>query len=198
MLLLSPVAYAQPARPVPPAFSPAQDAPHTVGQPGHLEPQALPRSPHKRVLPPEKGPGIWAGDPVARDDDGQGEPDGGPHLLDVPLPIAEPYGSLDVAVPQQCALELTDAVRLSQKEPEVMLWDPPQRRCAAAMWYEKCVEAKGRLPGLSNDLRAAMQRAAGKAARFREVECDGPNRLGIDKKPTWASVLTRWLARGHR
>lgn len=57
------VSLAQPAGPPhAPAFNPVQDAPHTVGQPGHLAPEPLPRSPHKRVLPPEKGPGIWAGD----------------------------------------------------------------------------------------------------------------------------------------
>jgi hypothetical protein len=50
----------------PPSFHPAQDAPHTVGQPGHLQPRTdYPRSPHTRVLPQTPGtarqPGLWAG-----------------------------------------------------------------------------------------------------------------------------------------
>jgi hypothetical protein len=48
-------------RPAPPMFVPSQDAPHTVGQPGHLRPQKdYPKSPHKRPLPPTREPGIWA------------------------------------------------------------------------------------------------------------------------------------------
>ncbi len=34
----------------------------TRGQPGQVRPQPLPRSPHKRVLPPTWEPGLWAGD----------------------------------------------------------------------------------------------------------------------------------------
>jgi len=34
----------------------------TPGQPGQVRPQPLPRSPHKRVLPPSLEPGLWAGD----------------------------------------------------------------------------------------------------------------------------------------
>jgi hypothetical protein len=49
--------------PVAPPFNPATDAPHTVGQPGHLRPQTLPRSPHTRELPPPGDwPGLYSGD----------------------------------------------------------------------------------------------------------------------------------------
>jgi hypothetical protein len=34
----------------------------TRGQPGQVRPQPLPRSPHKRVLPPTREPGLWTGD----------------------------------------------------------------------------------------------------------------------------------------
>jgi hypothetical protein len=34
----------------------------TPGQPGQVRRQPLPRSPHKRVLPPSLEPGLWAGD----------------------------------------------------------------------------------------------------------------------------------------
>lgn len=58
------ISLAQPTAPPPrpPPFNPAMDAPHTMGQSGHLAPEPLPRSPHKQVLPPQAGPGIWAGD----------------------------------------------------------------------------------------------------------------------------------------
>lgn len=50
------------AQPVAPPFNPATQSPITTGQPGHLRPQAPPRSPHQRVLPPSKDPGLWSGD----------------------------------------------------------------------------------------------------------------------------------------
>lgn len=79
------------ARPVrSPVFNPAQDASHTVGQPGHVRPGDVPRSPHARVLPqtPEsrKEAGVWsASSPVASN-----ETDGGFKFFDVPIaPPAE-------------------------------------------------------------------------------------------------------------
>jgi hypothetical protein len=68
VLLLATGALGQGAyRPAPPVFVPSQDAPHTVGQPGHVRttPELeMPRP--SRVLPEDertrKGPGLWAGD----------------------------------------------------------------------------------------------------------------------------------------
>jgi hypothetical protein len=47
--------------PVRPPAVPGTGLP-TPGQPGQVRPQPLPRSPHKRVLPPTLEPGLWAGD----------------------------------------------------------------------------------------------------------------------------------------
>ena len=47
--------------PVRPPAVPGTGLP-THGQPGQVRPQPLPRSPHKRVLPPTREPGLWAGD----------------------------------------------------------------------------------------------------------------------------------------
>lgn len=47
--------------PVRPPAVPGTGLP-TRGQPGQVRPQSLPRSPHKRVLPPTREPGLWAGD----------------------------------------------------------------------------------------------------------------------------------------
>lgn len=46
----------RPARMPTPTFNPAEDAPHQVGQPGHIDPdrKTLPRSPNRRVLQPTK------------------------------------------------------------------------------------------------------------------------------------------------
>jgi hypothetical protein len=47
--------------PVRPPAVPGTGLP-SPGQPGQVRPQPLPRSPHKRVLPPTREPGLWAGD----------------------------------------------------------------------------------------------------------------------------------------
>jgi hypothetical protein len=47
--------------PVRPPAVPGTGLP-TPGQPGQVRPQPLPRSPHKRVLPPTREPGLWGGD----------------------------------------------------------------------------------------------------------------------------------------
>lgn len=69
-------------RPQPAPHRPGVGAP-VVGQPGqHPD---YPRGPHKRVLPPERGPGLWAADvPRASDDEAPGVA-----LFDIPLPIPD-------------------------------------------------------------------------------------------------------------
>jgi hypothetical protein len=53
---------------------PGHGAPQ-VGQPG-LHPREYPRSPHRRVLPPTREPGLWAGDaPQASRSEPQGKPE---------------------------------------------------------------------------------------------------------------------------
>jgi hypothetical protein len=60
--------------PPPPPVRPGHGAP-VVGQPGQQAP-AFPRSPHRRVLPPSREPGLWAGDaPQASRSGPQGEPE---------------------------------------------------------------------------------------------------------------------------
>lgn len=69
-----------PTRPAPAPTMPGAGAP-VVGQPGTFRPP-LPRSPHQRVLPPSKEPGLWSGDgPRAALDL--------PELLGVSLPVPE-------------------------------------------------------------------------------------------------------------
>lgn len=51
-----------PMAPMAPAFSPVEDAPHTLGQPGYVAPPNFPRSPNTRYLPASTEPGLWASD----------------------------------------------------------------------------------------------------------------------------------------
>ena len=45
-----------------PALTPIGTGAPVVGQPGPQQPELYPRSPHERVLPPTREPGLWAGD----------------------------------------------------------------------------------------------------------------------------------------
>lgn len=57
-------AYATPVRA--PAFSPAEDAPHTRGQPGYVNGQRVERSPNKRYVEPSREAQMMAADGDAR------------------------------------------------------------------------------------------------------------------------------------
>nr|WP_044198253.1 DUF6310 domain-containing protein [Hyalangium minutum] len=59
--------------PVRPPAVPGTGLP-TPGQPGQVRPQPLPRSPHKRVLPPTREPGLWAGDAPRASQDPEANP----------------------------------------------------------------------------------------------------------------------------
>lgn len=59
----APTTYQRGTPTIAPVFVPSQDAPHRTGQPGHVRPpHGYPRSPNRRVLPPERGPGLWSAD----------------------------------------------------------------------------------------------------------------------------------------
>jgi len=174
--------------------APVYDPPHAPG------PRMQPQPPPTRFLPetPGGGPGIWATAPIAKDTGDDGEPDGGPRILDVALPVAEPYGSLDLAVPTQCAAELSGALTASRQERAVIAWSPEQRRCAVKLWYEHCVKHKASTPGLDADVVAALRRALDAATNQRKQECAGDGALATPEKVIWSTVLTHWLARGRR
>nr|WP_044181949.1 DUF6310 domain-containing protein [Hyalangium minutum] len=67
----APEAYAW--APVRPPAVPGTGLP-TRGQPGQVRPQPLPRSPHKRELPPTREPGLWAGDAPRASQEPQANP----------------------------------------------------------------------------------------------------------------------------
>lgn len=66
----TPVEYQRGTQVAMPARSVPRVGPATGQPPGYASPEEYPRGPHKRVLPPTRGPGIWAGDePKASDED---------------------------------------------------------------------------------------------------------------------------------
>lgn len=125
--------------PPPPApVRPGVGAP-VVGQPGQVNPQEVPRSPHKRVLPPTREPGLWAGDSAPRTSSG---PQREAYILEVPLPEpkeAPEGGSTSLA--GKCAGEMNAAI-----SPENMrkIWrlSLKERRCLVAHLYYYCTSVR--------------------------------------------------------
>ncbi|WP_075008976.1 DUF6310 domain-containing protein [Stigmatella aurantiaca] len=75
--------------PVRPPAVPGTGLP-TPGQPGQVRPQPLPRSPHKRVLPPTREPGLWAGDAPHASQEPEAKPSPerpGANRRDPPAPV---------------------------------------------------------------------------------------------------------------
>jgi hypothetical protein len=134
-----PAEYQQGAyRPAPPAFRPAQDAPHTVGQPGHVKPLTeYPRSPHKRPLPPTTEPTIYGGD----DTEASLKFKPGPVFYEIPLAIpATPQGAEEAwAAARQCSDYMKSAVKKMSAE-RIVSKDMLKvtRRCFLAKLYTEC------------------------------------------------------------
>jgi hypothetical protein len=122
--------------PPPPApLRPGVGAP-VVGQPGHVR-EDVPRSPHKRVLPPTREPGVWAGDqsprPVA------GEP--WQMVLDIELPLPTvfetPEDLMPVSICRTDILKRLDALALMDAAKALGY---PERRCLVARLYSFCAD----------------------------------------------------------
>lgn len=132
--------YAQgaPVPPRPPAFTPAQDAPHTVGQPGTLAPpRQYPRAPPgQRVLPetPEtrRGPGLWGSTPPVASDD----PD--PSLTLMGVPIAAP------SIPEQRSKTAwcVGQVKVAFHETAYMGRASAWLKCLANVLVKACLDAE--------------------------------------------------------
>lgn len=132
---------------------PPAEARPGVGLPRY-EPEARPLSPQpnprpKRLLPPQRGPGIWASD----------EPDPGnvePRLFGVPLPVPEASPNpQDKSIAAYCAVGMETAAVASGVPVNVFRLDTGARHCLASKLYRACVETM-----LS---RAESWKASGKA-----------------------------------
>jgi hypothetical protein len=122
-----------------------------------------------------------------------------PNILGVEVPIATPYGPIDIGIAAQCASEVSDAIQQSNQQQTASLWTPEKRRCAVALWYAQCIRLKVRIfeNASKSDLIMAGKRASESASAFQAKECS-PDTLTLDDKTVWNIVNTRWLARGHR
>lgn len=187
----TPTQYAQgvPA-PRPPVFSPVTDSPITVGQPGHTGPQALPRSPHKRELPPPGDwPGVWSGDgPKATI---QGDYLEIVYDIGIPRPVdkeaEEPL--------RRCVHLLLDAVNGPSPLETLLLAQPlPERSCAVASMMYQCAYARRRQyesqPMHDEVQLRALKRAEEWAHAIITFECPDATRLS----PQWHDLINRWTA----
>jgi hypothetical protein len=114
--------------PPPPQLRPGHGAP-VVGQPGHERPR-LPPSPHKRVLPPSREPGIWASGASS------GAP--APTILSVPLTLPDGKTQEDWAPTISCAQRMSlAATRALGAGAEARLGRA--RACVAAMAQRECL-----------------------------------------------------------
>lgn len=163
--------YRQSAAPMAPAFNPAWDAPHTVGQPGHVAPEPAPRSPHKRYLPPTKEPGLWAGD----------EPKAvrqSVRILDVEIILGQPVAESDAAVTpiRLCAAHVQSVIdRDTHLMTMALELSGSGRRCFSAIALYEC------LFGKRGD-KAALALAIEFALRLMHAGCDGsPGREAAER-----------------
>jgi hypothetical protein len=138
VLLLTTGALGQGAyRPTPPTIPPAPVGPHTVGQPGHVRTAPeLERSPHKRVLPATREPGLWAGDrPKATKDPEDLTP---VTLLGIVLPFVPDADDLSRSYTRTCGEQMDYALARGNVEPRAQALSIIPRRCLAARLYQHC------------------------------------------------------------
>lgn len=162
-----------------PSFSPALDAPITVGQPGFVgSPEELPRGTDKRVLPPTREPGIWASD---------GEPKAvqdltPPRLMGVLLPFPPaPDDPKEGHFARTCASKFNELIDLHRVAQQAARLPAGVRNCIAANLYQRCIAGLLKIhnaaaatgdvyaPAFAADLRAYLPVTAAFVGRM----CDG-------------------------
>lgn len=135
------VAAAQPARlpPPSPVFNPAQDAPHTIGQPGHLRPQPKvePGPRPTRVLPqtPEtmRQPGVW-GTTAPR---GSDAPMVKVEDVSIPLPPDIDKPALERA--KACGAAVQEAINDNRALINFRRYLPDMRTCFVFLAWRDCM-----------------------------------------------------------
>jgi hypothetical protein len=143
-----PTQYAQgvPVAPRAPSFSPALDAPITVGQPGYVGPaENLPRSPHGRVLPQtpatQREPGLWAGDqPRAVATEPPDWRTREPRVLGIAIPEKEGMGPDDIVILKRCAAATDSALTAVLAPAAISGLTPVERQCLAQIAHGNCVD----------------------------------------------------------
>jgi hypothetical protein len=183
-----------------PAFSPTTDAPHTVGQPGHLKPipQMEPGPKPKRLLPPQIGPGVWASD----------EPDPGhvePRLFGVLMPVPSDVTDYDRKAVYKCIFVMSDfAIRATGGTADAMTarlekYADRERGCIAATLYATCLKSikdhynsefeRGAI--YDPEVAVGLQRLIGAANKSRDSLCHHTP-IGADGKRLMDDVIAKW------
>lgn len=188
--------------------------PNGAGLPGERVPgsiqSSVPRSPNKRILPPTKEPGLWAGDGTVKASD---------QLPDVPMiagiELPFPPGAAtdkDKLHTRLCALGMSllipDVARELQWDAMALPLDV--RRCIAARLYEHCTSSfRAKLEGIisanSSDIsglehlliqRAVISSTDRTAKRFVEKVCPGvPRSTEVEEALTL--IMMTWDSPGE-
>lgn len=166
LLLLTSCVQGVPMPPRAPSFSPTLDAPITVGQPVYPgSPEELPRGTDRRVLPPNREPGIWASDR---------EPKVPDTILGLP-PVLPSSLSADVAgALMTCHARIAGALAKSDKREQAEQLTLGERRCLLPRLLVQCLEELQQ-EALTRYARASAAEAQQTALGERRLHCgDGP------------------------
>lgn len=181
----APRQYAQgiPTAPRPPAFNPAWDAPHTTGQPGYVGPaENIPRSPHKRVLPPANEPGLWAGDELRASGDYWKTMDPVAWWVRIPF-LDEPLDPFQTTVHQQTVRRCAFIIGFVGIEPithvNLRSVTAEERACFVAKMFKHCADSDRTHverfetygPPLTDAFRDALRRTRALAKAFEWNMC---------------------------
>ena len=114
-----------------PSFSPAEDAPHTRGQPGYVNGQRVQRSPNRRYAEPSREPQMMAGDGDSRRAVGL--------MFSEPVPEETPEGITDA----EYAKCWKDIQKMMRNEREAILkFAPEEVRCMRNRVMSHCGSRK--------------------------------------------------------
>lgn len=176
----APTQYAQGVpTPRPPVFNPTTDSPITVGQPGRVRAQPLPRSPHQRQLPPPGDwPGVWGADPPKAS--ATTKPTSYPKVFGYDMVMADREDPTETFAAGTCVAILKEEIpRRPALRDAIENLVPDEKRCAAAHAYAVCMN---HLLGMSYRLAMAddsrptanvntLATAAATAERARQAAC---------------------------
>jgi hypothetical protein len=187
---------------VAPGYTPAGAGLPGEYMPGPPEP-AVERSPHKRVLPPTKEPGIWAADRPASPPT---EPDGwrvDPVILGVLIPYPPRLMAEEHKEPmQRCGYMSQRAITSVATTAQLAALSLDERRCLAAKLYLFCMTRERRIVDgqkvkplfFAKTNSRLMRYAELEAQRMERVACGGQvvseamERMHADAATAWNSL----------
>lgn len=151
------------------------------------ERQPLPRSPHRRPLPPTAEPGIWAGDEPKASADRYPRP----IVLGTEQPTAEDSTAAEKA--KACADQLTMAAASTLGIAQVYNLPPPTKACLAARLQQFCLVTRRQQAenDKSSDL-PAWHSAFVVATRHEERVCKDA-RYGNDAARHYKEIVDSWF-----